>query len=84
MGSPLRERPTLGRIIQWFKTMTTNAYIRGVENEGWQPFPGRLWQRNYYEQIIRDEDELNRPRQYILDNPANWPTDEENPNRVGM
>jgi len=81
-GSPLRERPTLGRIIQWFKTMTTNAYIRGVENEGWQPFPGRLWQRNYYEHIIRDEDELNRLRQYIIDNPANWETDEENPNKT--
>ncbi|NIR16370.1 MAG: hypothetical protein GWN86_21580 [Desulfobacterales bacterium] len=54
MGSPLRERPTLGLIVQWFKTMTTNAYIRGVENKGWPPFPGRLWQRNYYEHIIRD------------------------------
>jgi hypothetical protein len=34
------------------------------------PFKGKLWQRNYYEHIIRNEDELNRVGQYIADNPA--------------
>jgi REP element-mobilizing transposase RayT len=58
--------------------MTTNQYIRGVKENGWPPFPNRLWQRNYYEHIIRNEDELNRFRHYIADNPANWQTDEEN------
>jgi putative transposase len=38
-----------------------------------------LWQRNYYEHIIRDEEELNRIRQYITDNPARWDDDPENP-----
>jgi REP element-mobilizing transposase RayT len=38
-----------------------------------------LWQRNYWEHIIRSEKELNRIRCYIEDNPANWRTDEENP-----
>jgi putative transposase len=38
------------------------------------------WQRNYYECVIRDENELNRARQYIIDNPAKWDMDEENPN----
>jgi len=38
-----------------------------------------IWQRNYYEHIIRDENELNRVRQYILDNPAKWADDPENP-----
>ena len=33
---------------------------------------GKLWQRNYYEHVIRDENELNRIRQYIIDNPKNW------------
>ncbi|WP_353685169.1 transposase [Thermodesulfovibrio sp. 3907-1M] len=41
-GSPLQ------KIIQWFKTMTTNEYIRNVKNNGWKPFDGKLWQRNYY------------------------------------
>lgn len=38
-------------IVQWFKTMTTNASISGVKLHGWQPFNGKLWQRNYYEHI---------------------------------
>ena len=56
--------------------MTTNAYIRGVKQNGWQPFPGKLWQRNYWERIVRDENELNRIREYIINNPSNWHDDE--------
>ncbi|MBI4317141.1 MAG: hypothetical protein HY675_01515 [Chloroflexi bacterium] len=69
----------LGHVIEWFKTMTTNAYIRGVKQDGWTPFSGRLWQRNYYERVIRNEDELNHIREYIAYNPLNWATDRENP-----
>jgi len=58
-GSPLHQ------VIQWFKTMTTNEYIRGVKQQGWVPFPGKLWQRNYYEHIMRNEKELTRVREYI-------------------
>jgi REP element-mobilizing transposase RayT len=70
----------LGTIVQWFKTMTTNAYIRGVKEQGWQPFPGKLWQRNYYEHIIRNERALNAIREYIYNNPANWEADKLHPN----
>jgi hypothetical protein len=38
-----------------------------------------LWQRKFYEHIIRNEASLNRIRQYILDNPAQWTFDRENP-----
>ncbi|NLH99622.1 MAG: hypothetical protein GX446_09050 [Chthonomonadales bacterium] len=72
-GAPLPE------IVQWFKTMTTNEYMRRVKNDGWPPFRGRLWQRNYYEHIIRDDGSLDRIRQYILDNPVRWAFDRENP-----
>lgn len=41
-----------------------------------------VWQGNYYEHIIRSEDELNRIRQYILENPLHWPTDRENTDRT--
>jgi REP element-mobilizing transposase RayT len=41
---------------------------------------GKLWQRNYYEHVIRNEDELNHIRQYIAENPTNWRKDKENPN----
>jgi REP element-mobilizing transposase RayT len=69
-GSPLRD------IIQWFKTMTTNEYIRNVKNNGWKTFDGKLWQRNYYEHIIRNEQEMNEIREYIINNPLNWQEDE--------
>jgi REP element-mobilizing transposase RayT len=76
MGAPLQT------IVQWFKTMTTNAYIRGVNRHGWPPFPGRLWQRNYYERIIRNDDELARARRYIEENPMQWHLDAENPANI--
>ncbi|MFA7300706.1 MAG: transposase [Candidatus Shapirobacteria bacterium] len=60
----------MGNIIQWFKTMTTNEYIKNVKNNNWPEFQGRLWQRNYYERIIRDKEELNRIRKYIKNNPV--------------
>jgi hypothetical protein len=41
IGSPLH------RLVQWFKTMSTNEYIRGVKRNDWPAFPGKLWQRNY-------------------------------------
>ena len=69
----------LHRVVQWFKTMTTNAYIRSVKQEQWPSFHQRLWQRNYYEHIIRDEKELTRIREYILENPMNWDEDKYNP-----
>jgi REP element-mobilizing transposase RayT len=69
MGSPLH------RVVQWFKTMTTNEYIRGVKTLGWQPFNGKLWQRNYYEHIIRNEQSYQNISNYIINNPAKWQGD---------
>lgn len=43
----------------------------------------RLWQRNYFEHVIRNEQDLYRIRQYILDNPTQWAVDRENPQRDG-
>ena len=77
MVSPLQ--PGLGRFVSWFKRMTTNEYIQNVKNNGWQPFDKKLWQRNYYEHIIRNENELNRVRGYIINNPLKWSLDLENP-----
>jgi putative transposase len=74
--------PTLGDVMDWLKTMTTNEYIRGVKGLGWRGFSGRLWQRDYFEHIIRDEEELRRVREYIRSNPAQWALDAENPASV--
>ncbi|MBK2025708.1 transposase [Francisella philomiragia] len=69
----------LNKIIQWFKTMTTNAYINGVKTKNWQPFDKRLWQRNYYEHIIRNEKSYNEIVKYIQLNSLKWELDELNP-----
>ena len=74
--------PTIGRIVGAFKSLTTVNYIRGVRQCAWTPFNGRLWQRNYYEHVIRDETSLNRIREYILQNPLRWAVDRENPAAV--
>ena len=69
IGSPLQ------RVIQWFKTMTTNEYIRGVKNLDWEPFYKKLWQRNYWEHIIRDEKSYQNISNYIINNPSKWKED---------
>ena len=68
-GSPL------SRVVQWFKTMSTNEYIRGVKNNNWQRFAGKLWQRNYYERIIRNDKAYQTISQYIINNPSKWNKD---------
>jgi REP element-mobilizing transposase RayT len=75
--------PPLPRIVQWFKTMTTNKYIRGVKRSGWTPFNRTLWQRGYYEHVVRNDTSLNRIREYITTNPLRWELDRENPGRTG-
>ena len=42
----------------------------------------KFWQRNYYEHIIRDEDELNLVREYIVANPLQWVWDKYNPDNI--
>ena len=64
MGAPLQE------ILKWLKAQTTNAYIRGVKDGLYLPFYQHVWQRSYYEHIIRNEMDLMETRQYIINNPA--------------
>jgi REP element-mobilizing transposase RayT len=81
MPADARVRPyaPISQMVQWFKTMTTNAYIHSVKESGWAPFAGRLWQRNYYEHVIRDSADHERVHGYIESNPAQWALDDENP-----
>ncbi|MBN1286596.1 MAG: transposase [Anaerolineae bacterium] len=64
------KRHTLSEIVRAFKTSSARR-INALRNISGVP----VWQRNYYERIVRDEDELNRIRQYIGDNPARWAED---------
>ena len=67
--------PPLPRIVDWYKTMTTNEYIRLVKTGKLLPFQKRVWQRGYHEHIIRDENDFLTHWQYIGDDPALWEQD---------
>jgi putative transposase len=85
-GQPRGVAPTLSLpdIVHRFKIMTTKKYMDGVSTANWLPFLKKLWQRNYYEHIIRDEGEYDRIYEYIINNPLNWAIDENNPGNLGL
>lgn len=66
------DRKPLGRLIGAFKTVSTKHIneLRGTPAV-------TLWQRDYYEHVVRGPEELTRIRQYIEDNPARWLEDDE-------
>ncbi len=68
----------IGDVIGAFKSLTTTQYIIGVNEHGWPPFYRRLWQRNYYEQIVRNPRMFTNIRHYIRMNPVRWSQDREN------
>ncbi len=73
VGAGLKPAPTVPEIVRALKTFSARRIneMRGT--------PGvSVWQRNYFEHVIRNEESLNRIRQYILDNPARWALDQEN------
>lgn len=65
--------PTLGQIIGAYKSLVIHECLDFAKTN--DKFMGKLWQRNYYEHIIRDEGDLDRIRKYIRNNPANWSKD---------
>lgn len=68
-------------MIGAFKSIVTVEYIQGVKTLGWQPFSGKLWQRNYWEHIIRDERSFQNISKYIINNPAKWADNKRNGKR---
>lgn len=66
------ENPSLGTAIGWFKTMSTNWYIRGVKTSGWPRYDKHFWQLNFYDRILRNESEVETRREYIANNPSRW------------
>lgn len=65
----------IGDLVSAFKSITTVKYIAGVKNNGWKRFDGKLWQRNYYEHIIRHDIALANITNYIMTNPKKWEED---------
>ena len=76
--APTGKPKTVGDMVGAFQSIVTVEYIRGVKNLGWEPFNGKLWQRNYWERIIRDEQSYHRIAEYIINNPRNWDNDKLN------
>jgi len=86
VGAGLRPAPTtnptvkshgLPEIVRAFKSFSARRVNEHLDSPG---IP--LWQRNYYEHIIRDDDDHNRIHLYIESNPSMWEEDEENPNLI--
>lgn len=74
-GQPRGIAPTVGAMMDAFKSIVTVEYIRGVKSNHWQPFYKKLWHRNYWEHVIRSQLEYDRIRNYIQHNPAKWTGD---------
>ena len=68
----------MGAIIGQFKSLVTKRLNLTQQNLG-----GSVWQRNYYEHVIRDEKSLNRIREYIATNAQRWDLDRENLQAAG-
>jgi putative transposase len=56
-------------VMQRYKSLTTRRYIQGVRELGWREFEKRFWERNYWERVLRNDTELEKCRNYILQNP---------------
>ena len=80
--SPLPKGPTpksIGAMLAGFKSAVTRR-INELRGTPYTP----VWQRNYYEHVIRDEDDLNEIREYIVHNPLKWNLDWDNPENAGV
>ena len=75
MGQPQGIAPTVGNVVGAFKSLSTNEYIRNVKQNNWRTFDNKLWQRNYYEHIIRDEKSYYQILEYIQNNALKWQDD---------
>ena len=64
-----QEKITISDIMDWFKTMTTNEYIRMVREGYLPPFQKHVWERSFNDRVIRNQDELYEIRKYIKENP---------------
>jgi putative transposase len=72
-----KPRHGLSEIVRAFKSFSARRINRLRKTDG---IP--VWQRNYYERIIRNEPEMDRISRYIESNPTRWADDDENPNRI--
>lgn len=82
----LRDDPpptlSLPELMRNIISYTMTCYRHGVYNNNWLEFHRHLWQRSYHEHVIRNESSLETIRNYIVNNPAQWEMDEDNPENM--
>ncbi len=66
---------TVGNIVGAFQSIVSVEYIHWVKEKDWEPFPGKLWQRDYWEHIFRNQREYDYISGYIRNNPFTWDHD---------
>lgn len=71
----MESAPTVSEVIQSFKRQTTIEYIKLVKTGVLPPFDKAIWQRSFYDHIIRNENDYNEIWQYIDHNPQQWKED---------
>ena len=73
IGATVRVAPTVSDIVGAYKSLVANECLKifKINNETM----GKLWQRNYWEHIIRNEQSYMKISEYIINNPANWDND---------
>ncbi len=63
-------------VVRWLKGQSLAEYRRGVNEQGWCPYSGKLWMTSFHDQILRTDEQLENVRRYILENPQRWDEDE--------
>ena len=77
IGNIQSRRNILGEnMVSPLRNKYDGQYIHNVKQNHWKPFDKHIWQKNYYEHIIRNEKSLANIREYIITNPQNWKKDD--------
>ncbi len=71
----MESAPTVSDIVQAFKRYSTIEYTKMVRQGQLPPFDKQIWQRSFYDHIIRNRDDYNEIYKYIYENPKHWELD---------
>ena len=72
----MESAPTVSEIVQAFKRYSTIEYINLVKKGVLPPFDKQIWQRSFYDHVIRNRDDFEQTAKYIYENPMRWYYDE--------
>ena len=72
----MESAPTVSEIVQSFKRYSTVEYVKMVKDGILPPFDKQIWQRSFYDHVIRNRDDYNEIYKYIYENPMKWQFDQ--------